>query len=230
MGLDIVEMVCAIEETFQIDIANSEAELVRTVGDLYNLLLTKVGSSPDARCLTSAAFYRTRKGLVDVLGLDRRQIRPSTELVPLLPRGDLRPTWDAIGSSMQLKLPNLEHPPWVLWTLLGVVSVLCVTSAAIGAIPKWGALLIFLMGFGAVVRFVASTPSLARCAPEKDKTVGDLARHVLALNSEQLTKQVGGWSKQEIWSTMCRVIVDQTGVKQEELRMEARFVEDLRLD
>lgn len=37
-------------------------------------------------------------------------------------------------------------------------------------------------------------------------------------------------SEEEIWDSLCRVIVEQTGVKREEIRKDARLVEDLRLD
>ena len=37
-----------------------------------------------------------------------------------------------------------------------------------------------------------------------------------------------GWNPQDIWDTLRPVIVDETGVKLEEVTREARIVEDLR--
>ena len=45
MGLDIVELIVRVEEVFQIHIADQEANSVSTVGDLYNLVLGKLGDS-----------------------------------------------------------------------------------------------------------------------------------------------------------------------------------------
>ena len=61
MGLDIVELILAVEDAFQIHIADEEANAASTVGDLYNLVVAKVQGQDSKRCLTSAAFYRTRR-------------------------------------------------------------------------------------------------------------------------------------------------------------------------
>jgi acyl carrier protein len=49
MGLDIVELVIRTEEVFGITIENSDAEKIRTVGDLYQLVckLLNVSPTPD---------------------------------------------------------------------------------------------------------------------------------------------------------------------------------------
>lgn len=62
MGLDSVELLLAVEDAFQIHIEDHEAGGVSTVGDLYNLVVTKLQGQDSKRCLTSAAFYRTRRG------------------------------------------------------------------------------------------------------------------------------------------------------------------------
>jgi hypothetical protein len=71
MGLDGVELLLAVEDAFQIHIEDHEAGGVYTVGDLYNLVVTKLQGQDSKRCLTSAAFYRTRRGIMDTLGVDR---------------------------------------------------------------------------------------------------------------------------------------------------------------
>ena len=42
MGLDIVELVMRTEEVFSIDLPDEQCESVRTVGDLYRLVLEKL--------------------------------------------------------------------------------------------------------------------------------------------------------------------------------------------
>lgn len=42
MGLDLVELVMRTEEVFAIDLPDEECERVRTVGDLYRLVLDKL--------------------------------------------------------------------------------------------------------------------------------------------------------------------------------------------
>jgi acyl carrier protein len=42
MGLDVVEIVLRVEETFGVDLPNDELGSVATVGDLYQLLLSRL--------------------------------------------------------------------------------------------------------------------------------------------------------------------------------------------
>lgn len=109
MGLDGVELILAVEDAFQIHIADEEAGNVVTVGDLHALVIASLQRQDTKRCLTSTAFYRTRSGIVDALGVERRNIRPSTELAAILPEGDRRKKWRRIQASMMLKLPDLRH-------------------------------------------------------------------------------------------------------------------------
>ncbi len=54
MGLDAVEIVLRTEEFFVIIIEDSEAAAVRTVGDLYTLVCTKLSLSPLVVPISSA--------------------------------------------------------------------------------------------------------------------------------------------------------------------------------
>ena len=71
MGLDFVELIIALEDKFKIDIADEEAGSVTTVEDLFVIVASKLEFKSHAvpgPCLTSVAFYRTRRGIVDELG------------------------------------------------------------------------------------------------------------------------------------------------------------------
>jgi hypothetical protein len=64
MGLDIVELVMRTEEVFNITIEPAEAEQVRTVGDLYELVckLLNVSPTPDPDKLTGIHYPPRRYG------------------------------------------------------------------------------------------------------------------------------------------------------------------------
>ena len=54
MGLDAVEIVLRAEELFVITIGDDEAAAVRTVGDFYNLICSKLNVTPLPSPITSA--------------------------------------------------------------------------------------------------------------------------------------------------------------------------------
>lgn len=62
MGLDTVELVIEVEESFGISIGDEDAPGIVTVGDLFEYVLERVGSRPTL-CLTSLAFYRLRRAI-----------------------------------------------------------------------------------------------------------------------------------------------------------------------
>jgi acyl carrier protein len=64
MGLDIVELVIRTEEVFGITIENYDAEKIRTVGDLYELVckLLNVSPTPDPDKLTGVHHPPSKYG------------------------------------------------------------------------------------------------------------------------------------------------------------------------
>lgn len=230
MGLDFIELVLAVEETFGIDLPDDEAGEVGTVGDLEALVLSKLGRASSDRCLTSAAFYRVRRAMVDVLWCSRAEIRPSTVLAYVLPESDRRAKWEALREAMTLQLPDLKHSRSVVSMLLavgvaGAVVAGSLVDAGTAVMTGW-----VLLGFGAGALLLHATPSLALKFPGDSVTVGDLSRTVLAVNYAQLSAELGGWNEHEVRRLVRELIVQQFGVAPEQLAHDARFVEDLRLD
>jgi acyl carrier protein len=230
MGLDGVELILAIEDGFQIHITDEEAGAVSTVGDLHNLVVEKLKGEESKRCLTSAAFYRTRRGIVEALGVDRRQIRPSTPLPGLLPQEARRDKWRRIQGAMECKLPALQHSGSTQLTFLSSAVVLALGPGIYYHLGMGWLALLFVFGLIVGGFLIKASPALATEFPNNESTVGDLARDVLAANYARLAEQVGGWSKKETWETLCRLIVHQTGVKREDITPEARIVGDLGID
>jgi hypothetical protein len=227
MGLDQVELLLAVEDGFQIHIENHEAARVGTVGDLYDLVVSKLRHSTSKQCLTSAAFYRTRRGIVDSLGVPRREIRPSTNLEPLLPEATRRRMWQTIEAVVGLKLPKLKYPGSTVSTFLVIGMIGGIASAVFA---HAGAATIAFAAFGGLIlggSLLRVTLGLAIAIPNGEVTVGDLARDVLALNHASLARELGGWNEKDAWETLCRIIVNQTGVDPHLITREAGIVDDL---
>ena len=88
MGLDIVELVMEVEETFGIDIPDHDAERLRTVGDLYWYVREHV---PDPAVSNAAPHHagtpvdEVWERLLDVIekeaGLKRERLVPAARFV-----------------------------------------------------------------------------------------------------------------------------------------------------
>jgi acyl carrier protein len=65
MGMDLVEIVIRVEETFAIDLPSHECSLIRTVGDLFRLTLEKL----------KLPYLPAVEGELDAIGQDFSQRR-----------------------------------------------------------------------------------------------------------------------------------------------------------
>lgn len=80
MGMDLVELVMAIEEKFEITISDAEGEHIRTIGDLCGCVARKTaerGVAPDAKVI----WHQVCDVVVDQLGVDRLDLIPDTRFI-----------------------------------------------------------------------------------------------------------------------------------------------------
>lgn len=175
MGLDGVELILAIEDGFQIHITDGEASAVTTVGNLHDLVVSRLEGQGSKRCLTSAAFYRTRRGIIEALGLPREDVRPSTALENILPENVRREQWRRSQDSMSLKLPDLRHPGTSVSTLLAIGMMLTIGPGLYAHVGVGGLALLSFLGLIMGALLVKFTPTLATAFPHRAATVGDLA-------------------------------------------------------
>lgn len=109
MGLDSVEIVLALEDTFHISIPVSEAEKIRTVADLHGLVASKLPVGERAP-LANVVFYKLRRSMIQAFGVDRRAVLSTTLLEDLLPLDGRREAWCALDRLLEFHLPGLERP------------------------------------------------------------------------------------------------------------------------
>ncbi|MEO7144332.1 MAG: hypothetical protein ABI165_12615 [Bryobacteraceae bacterium] len=131
---------------------------------------------------------------------------------------------------MKLKLPDLPHPGWIQLSPLTLEMVLAVVPGIHGRAGYGWIALLFFLGLAAGGFPIKLSPPLAIAFPNRDRTVGDLARGVLAFNHPRLVADAGSWNKRDVWEALCRVIVMQTAVDREKIRPEARIVHGLGID
>jgi acyl carrier protein len=230
MGLDMVELVVRVEETFHITIKDEEAEKITTVGALYECVLGKLGETEVTGCLSLAAFHRLRRALMSRFAVPRNSVRLEARVTDLIPPRARREQWRRLGEELGLKLPRLARPRWLAYGIflaplvaLGAVAV----SSARGSFESPSARSLFA---GAILFWASAallTAPFATRIPSDCLTVRGLTGTLLNLNFGALTEDKQRWSKLEVWEVLQAIIVDELGVTPEQVKPGARFIEDL---
>jgi len=224
MGLDAVELVIEVEEAFDVQISDAEAERICTVGQLYDwLIAAKAGElSARGKCLSATAFYQLRRGVCARLVRDRRSIRPHTNLESAVPRAERRQFWRDLEQDTRLTLPALTRPLW----LVGLACAVC--FAAAGSAGLFAGPIGFVVAFApAAIVVEAVTRPWKIEFPPAFRNFRELSAHVLARNHTVLCQGHDGWSPSDVWDVLTSIIVEQLGVRPEQVTKDASFVSDL---
>jgi acyl carrier protein len=228
MGLDSVELVLTVEEAFGFSIPDQDAAGLDTVGKLYDYIIAHRFQSEHEACLTSVTFYRIRRALVSVLQIPRKDIRVSTELSRLIPARRRR-VWRTTAKAMTLRLPELVPPAWV--NVLVALATVGLTGVAFWLLQPGlrilGLPFVFLVALYVLLRM--TTPLATEFRPEF-ATVGALTKLVLAKNYRALADACRCSNADEAWESLRSIIVEQLGVRPEDVTKEASFVKDLHVD
>ena len=230
-GSDTEELVYAIEDAFGIQITQDDYFGVSTVGDLHRLILSKLPEPNSKRCLTSAAFYRLRRGIVETLGVERRSICPATPLEDVLPREGRRRAWRRLEAAVDLPFLELELPSTMALALLVLgIALSVVPGVCFGLSGAWIGLLFFvgLLAFSRLLILLASP--FAVCFPNNAATIGDLARDLAAINHGRLAAETGVSNGQEVWHSLVRLVMLISRVELESVTPEASILDDLGID
>ncbi len=80
MGMDGVELVMAVEESFRLEISDAEAEKVLLVSDLHALVIQKLRERGEVP-IDAQVFARLRAIIVDQLGVKPEQVIPTARFI-----------------------------------------------------------------------------------------------------------------------------------------------------
>jgi acyl carrier protein len=219
----------AVEDAFDIQIADADAEKMITPRQVIDFVLSKVTTTTASVCLTQRAFNLLRKSLIHQCGLKRSQITPVARLSELLPVKQRR---DRLQQIMQelgiIKSPQLVRSRSVNAALLGS-SLSAGIGGAIAACPELASLSVFVFIGVAIITAsvgIRLTRPLCREFPKELQTVGDLARWVMTHKADLANATAPGWTREQITIRVREIIVEQLGVKPD-FSEDAHFIKDL---
>lgn len=227
MGLDGVELVMAVEEYFGIELTDADVEKIITPRDLIEVVLGKMQATEWSVCLTRRAFYTLRRVLMQDFRCKRADITPNARLESLVPRPNRRLAWQQMKSSLQAqRWPRLGRPAGVL-IALGVLFAGVAVVPSFWGWPFWTRMLLAMMAWSS-----AMTLTRPLCVEfRKDlATAGGLANYLVAAAPKIFEPQGREWSRADVAEAIRPIVITQLGLKPEQYREDARFVQDLGAD
>jgi acyl carrier protein len=232
MGLDIVELIMEVEETFDITLPDRELFHVRTVGDLYRLVLAKLPPSgpPAYSCASAVAFYAFRRAAVKVLGVGREDVRPAVPMESLVSREHRRRRWKLLGDELGWRLPGLQPPGRIsaLGLLSFVIAYGAVIALAIHHAVGWDrsivACFLSILAFPILIIILccSMTPFATRFSADCVTLRGTVHR-VAKMNFGTIGRRLG-YERQDVWEILRTLIVEQLGIRPEEVSEDTKLV------
>ena len=192
---DVEDFLKTLEEAFEIRFVQSDADKLHTVGDLFEILRLKMGTTSDRRrrCLSAVSFYRLRKAVADATGIE---VGPRTAISDVFPAKSLASRIGALGNRTGLRLPPVAYASHQsILFLFGAASCLAAFYFGVTAIMGMAALLLGLGAFG-VLRFVEFPRSM------ESENFGALARETAFLNFGRLARETGTLSSIDLWNAL----------------------------
>jgi acyl carrier protein len=232
IGLDTVELLLEVEESFGFSIEDKDAPALETVGDLYAYILDHRFRGKQDGCLSSVAFYKLRRALMSILRIPRKHVRLKTELAELIPKRR-RHFWNNRREALALRLPELNRPIWV--TVMSAITILAISLTAIiyvaqklGGNAATAAGIFSLLGL--CIFFYRITIPLATEFHSDFASVGNLTKEILRMNYGAISDECGRASEKEVWESLRSIIVNQIGISRDAITKEVSFVKDLKMD
>ena len=233
MGLDSVELLVEVEKTFNIQIANSEAEKIRTVGDFYNVVWNHLSQRQSNRCNSQILFYKLRNNFSNILKIRKESFTPHSSLHKIFPAQNRRKIYYDFEKIIDLKLPPLVlTKQWK--TFLERLGLIAIGGSLLSAGFFWFflnyKLWIFIIPVATILIFFLFSESLnsKRIIIDPDD-VRSFTEKTLALNFNSLTKDAGV-NRREVEHVINQIIVDKIGVDWEEISPEKSLTDDLGID
>jgi hypothetical protein len=230
---DPAEVALLVERAFDINFLPEELEKIVTVGEFYDLLLTKIPpSDADKKCASAMAFYRIRSALRR-LGLGGHlggHLTPASDM-RVLERGGTKANIRKLEAWCGLDLPYPVPTRAGVIAALGVfVAIVAATVLAVSFVPN-GLLGFASMALGFFAALAAASGILNGVDPGKLPadcgTLGDLSRKAAAMNYGRLVKMGARHRDADVWENLTELLscyeLPKAEITRETVFLQSRF-------
>lgn len=233
MGLDGVELVVEIEETFGLRIKDEDAEKILTVGDMHDTVWRYLSNRQGSVCHTQHVYYTLRRLLVNQYNLRRDDVVALLDINRIVDSTNRRLAYRNLEMQSGLDFPPLKLLPFysTLLTSAGILligfSLLWSTVAIIFyERPFW----LWLLPITGII----ATMLLSKLLEPKRQVIypGEMSvftKEVTRRNFTTLSADKGV-NRSEMETIINEIIVNKLGADQNEVVPTAKFADDLGMD
>jgi len=233
MGMDSIEILMKVEDTFCIKVPDREAERILTVGDFHDAVWRHLSGKYSKRCKSQGLFYKLRKSVEETFSFSHQRFLLDTPPNEVFPKQNRRPSYFAFAQSTNLTLPSLVLTrPWaILLNTFGFIAILggFITSVILINFfdyTKW-TLLIVVLGVALTI-WLSNLLEPKRTIIEAS-TIKAFTEQTLALNYASLMTEQGT-NRREMEMVVNHIIADIAGLDLEEVTPEKEIADDLGID
>jgi len=218
MGLDGLEMVMELEESFGVELTESDVEKAETPAIMCDVIYGKLRVTDKTRCLTQRAFYVLRRALMEILELKREEVTLDLRFRDFVPKQIRKKFWNQLQSATKARrFPDLARPWWLtlLMTAIGL-ALFIVCAGSFGYLPATALIIVF-----SIVCAKLTRPFRIYISWEF-KTVRDLVPAAMASNEVE-------WTREQVSGLVKKIVIEQLGISEIDYSEDASFVKDYRM-
>jgi len=232
MGLDSVELVMEVEEHFGIRFSDTQAERIRTVGDLVELCRQRIHTAITGRCYSLPCFLALRTATRDVVEDPTLRIRPATAVVDVLSPSARQALWERLESILGSAPDGLLRPRGLQRALLVVTfATTLVCAVALYGLAGFSFTLIaiiLVVGIVTAILLQMVTQSWCILPPKGYATFGEITQQLVGGYAAVRPRVAADPSA--ILAELRPIIAEQLGIREDIIVPEASFVYDLGMD
>jgi hypothetical protein len=216
-----------LEEEFGVMLPDDELASVQTAGQLYRLIQLELTTQP--MLSPASAFHRLRRALQASPRTSHTLIRPSTQLVELMPRPNRAHDWQLLASSTNLTLAPLRPLRWVR-DAVRILTGLAATFAFVGMVLAtrpfgllWFPPILMAVFVGLVtyrILFVI-TQSLVLEFPQQ--TLRELAQSLVETYPEQFQPGLPPMAPEVAWQRFTHILAQELRMDPADIHPEFRI-------
>ena len=233
MGLQIMELICAVENEFEITMDIEQAVQIATVSEFYQHILENVDQSkwPEMKFSEKKFQILAEKKLQKALSHFNESdasINDDTFLEDIIPFKNRRTHWEILGNSIQCRLPELCFSKAQKFSI-GLAIILAVTLIAIvfvRMIDIPGFVIYMIWCFSLLIAMGLLIPKLqskyGKYIPKSCLTFANI--------KYLITHYYSYCEKDQVWKTLCEIISSLFDVDPKKIRPDTHFQYDLYMD